>query len=78
MHLITHKRPSRQIAEQVKNAQETLGFQKNSVENSPWGGKPLLASLFSHHHQLSPRVQVQGFMPAIAIGAAIAKVHWRI
>jgi len=25
---ITHKRPSRQIAEQVKNAQETLGFQK--------------------------------------------------
>jgi len=39
MTSITSKRPSRQIAEQVKNAQETLGFQKIIVPKiSPGGG----------------------------------------
>jgi len=35
---ITTKRPDGQIAEQVKNAQETLGYQKIIVPKIPPGG----------------------------------------
>ena len=39
---LTTKRPDGQIAEQVKNAQETLGYQKIIVPKIPPGGGGLL------------------------------------
>jgi len=41
---ITTKCPDGQIAEQVKNAQETLGYQKIIVPNIPPGGRGAIAS----------------------------------
>jgi len=41
---ITTKCPDGQIAEQVKNAQETLGYQKIIVQKIPPGGGGAIAS----------------------------------
>ena len=41
---ITTKCPDGQIAEQVKNAQETLGYQKIIVPKIPPGGEGAIAS----------------------------------
>jgi len=53
------KCPSRQIAEQGKNAQETLGFQKKIVQKIPPGGEENPSWLIAYSHCIIKTYQHQ-------------------